>query len=259
MLPASSPGLPHSRLHIDPLSIGYVAFDLQTDWLAMPATAFTFALGGVCELQVSSGELLSGKGFAVRPEQKVRFKTPHQGALIVVLDLAHPLHEKLKGVVDTPVLQLSEILCQQLSNLVPPQETDNLSANFYEAFLRTVVGYLLECGWASAVPRDALVQAALQDVLSPNPATVEELLLRFGVSRSRFSHRFHNATGSSHKRYVKWRKVMKAIMEAATSPSVTDTAIAGGFSDTAHYSRAISNLFGISPSYFYGEKNVVWV
>lgn len=67
-----------------------------------------------------------------------------------------------------------------------------------------------------------------------------------GMSPSRFSHWFVEQLGIPVRSYKKWLKLRLAINAMLAGESPIDAALAGGFSDQAHMSRAFAHAFGIT-------------
>jgi AraC-like DNA-binding protein len=58
-----------------------------------------------------------------------------------------------------------------------------------------------------------------------------------GLSEGRFSHLFRQKTGLPMRRYVLWRRIIRAVAAAGNGADLTTAAYVGGFSDQAHFSR----------------------
>ncbi|MFN9470425.1 helix-turn-helix domain-containing protein [Acidovorax sp.] len=109
---------------------------------------------------------------------------------------------------------------------------------------------LLRLQWAPAAPLDARVLRSLQALRTPG----DQRLLRDGLaagvqlSASRFNHLFRAEMGVSLRSYRVWSQVRLAMAGLATSPRLTDAALHGAFSDSAHFSRMFRQTFGMTPS-----------
>ncbi|AVM02178.1 AraC family transcriptional regulator [Gordonia iterans] len=85
-------------------------------------------------------------------------------------------------------------------------------------------------GAAHAGPR--LAEAAAQAHLSP----------------SHLTHLFSREVGMPFRRYGIWVRLRRAAEQVAAGATLTDAAVAAGFSDSAHLSRVFKANFGLSPS-----------
>lgn len=68
------------------------------------------------------------------------------------------------------------------------------------------------------------------------------------LSPGRLSHLFSEEVGLPFRRYVLWARVQRAAQEASHGRSLTECAVAAGFSDGAHFSRTFRAHFGLPPS-----------
>lgn len=79
--------------------------------------------------------------------------------------------------------------------------------------------------------------------------SVEALAERVNLSPTRLVHLFKEQTGVPIRRFRQWHRMKAVIACAAEGMTLTDAALNAGFSDSAHFSRAFRNMFGIKPSF----------
>lgn len=65
------------------------------------------------------------------------------------------------------------------------------------------------------------------------------------LSPSRLRHLFVEQTGLAFKTYLLWLRLMRAIEAYAQGRSLTESAHAAGFADSAHFSRTFKRTFGL--------------
>lgn len=65
------------------------------------------------------------------------------------------------------------------------------------------------------------------------------------LSPERFRHLFLQQTGIRFRPYVLWLRMELAVGAYAGGSSLTDAAQAGGFADSAHFSRTFKRMFGV--------------
>ena len=95
---------------------------------------------------------------------------------------------------------------------------------------------------------DAVLQilhSSLDHENSPDRAAMAAAL---GMSGSRFSHWFREATGMPVRSYKKWLRLVRGIEQVLAGERLTDAAHGAGFSDQAHFTRTFVEMFGLSPS-----------
>lgn len=71
---------------------------------------------------------------------------------------------------------------------------------------------------------------------------------KLNLSYHRTSHLFADTVGISIRTYQLWQKLHRSGAQLMAGASLTDTAHAAGFVDSAHYSRAFVTAFGRSPT-----------
>jgi AraC family transcriptional regulator len=73
------------------------------------------------------------------------------------------------------------------------------------------------------------------------------------LSPDRFRHLFLKETGIRFRPYVLWLRIEMALAALKAGRSLTEASHAGGFADSAHFSRTFRRMFGIAPSSFQHE------
>jgi AraC-like DNA-binding protein len=68
------------------------------------------------------------------------------------------------------------------------------------------------------------------------------------LSPSRLTHRFSEEVGIPFRRFVLWLRLRRAGEEMANARTLTEAAIAAGFSDLSHLGRVCRATFGVTPS-----------
>ncbi|WP_010457827.1 helix-turn-helix domain-containing protein [Acidovorax radicis] len=121
-----------------------------------------------------------------------------------------------------------------------------------EGYLRNFdLSALLHCPCDDEGPLlDARVARSLHALRHPQEGRLARAGLAAGVqlSASRFNHLFRAEMGVSLRSYRVWSQVRLAMAGLAVSPRLTDAALHGEFSDSAHFSRMFRQTFGMTPS-----------
>jgi AraC-like DNA-binding protein len=65
------------------------------------------------------------------------------------------------------------------------------------------------------------------------------------LSPDRLRHLFVEQTGLAFKTYMLWQRLIRALESYSEGQSLTESAHAAGFSDSAHFSRAFRRYFGL--------------
>lgn len=69
-----------------------------------------------------------------------------------------------------------------------------------------------------------------------------------GLSPSRLMHLFADHLNTPFRRYRTWCRLQAALREASSGVSLTQAALAAGFSDSQHFSREFRRAFGVTAS-----------
>jgi AraC-like DNA-binding protein len=74
------------------------------------------------------------------------------------------------------------------------------------------------------------------------------LAARVALSPSRFRHRVRELVGMPLRPYLRWLRLRRALVVAASGVSLTRAAQDAGFADVAHLARTMQRHFGVAPS-----------
>jgi AraC-like DNA-binding protein len=101
---------------------------------------------------------------------------------------------------------------------------------------------------SSAKPLDKRIMRAI-DLLRERIAdtvTMTEIADAVHLSAGRFRHLFLQETGIRFRPYVLWLRLEVAVAAYAAGSSLTEASHAGGFADSAHFSRTFKRMFGVT-------------
>lgn len=118
------------------------------------------------------------------------------------------------------------------------------------ACARAVVDKLTDIDASHAV-LDARVERALQHVrahIADGDVTLAAVAALIHLSPDRFRHLFLAQTGIRFRPYLLWLRIEIALAAYADHHKLTEAAQAGGFADSAHFSRTFKSMFGVTPS-----------
>lgn len=86
--------------------------------------------------------------------------------------------------------------------------------------------------------------SAIDDALAES-STAYDIAKRLGVSSSQLQRRTNAALGIPVRRLLRWRRLRRALIVLSGGGNLTSAAHEAGFSDSAHFSRTMRDMFGV--------------
>lgn len=130
-------------------------------------------------------------------------------------------------------------LCEALPPLAPPPPGELPTRRHAAAQVLRALAQVRNL----ALDPDAASSSAPPPRGLPSPAAAG-----IALSASRLRHLVSAQAGTPLRRYRLWCRLTQAAMWAARGHSLTDAALAAGFADQAHFTRAFRAMFGLPPS-----------
>jgi AraC-like DNA-binding protein len=105
-------------------------------------------------------------------------------------------------------------------------------------------------------PLDSRIKQVITHINNCLDSQIPMKVLADGInlSQSRLAHLFKEHVGIPIRRYSLWRRVRFAMEVAIEKKSLTEGAHCAGFSDSAHLSRIVKKMYGVSPSAILNNK-----
>jgi AraC-like DNA-binding protein len=129
--------------------------------------------------------------------------------------------------------------------LVNPPDIEHLFSDF-----KSLSSMNSETGMKRFRKIDPRIQNCLQQIRS-NPNCAELSIKQLGevsfLSEGRLSHLFKQQLGVSIRQFILWNRIGLAVSKSNEGHSLTTAALYAGFSDSSHFTRAFSDMFGSSP------------
>lgn len=99
----------------------------------------------------------------------------------------------------------------------------------------------------AAKPLDKRIERAIEILRGRlgHAVTMTEIADAVHLSPERFRHLFLQETGVRFRPYVLWLRLELAVTSYAAGNNLTEASYAGGFADSAHFSRTFKRMFGL--------------
>ncbi|MCB1167577.1 MAG: helix-turn-helix transcriptional regulator [Leptospiraceae bacterium] len=189
---------------------------------------------------------------------------------------------------DTPILLLlldpESLAYQSLESKVLPGEVTSLESSLFDGlrptFTRALQGEL-NCSQARQLfdsviqcisgftPTKRALDSRVEQILRELRLTtdietdieslteslqVADLASKVNLSADRLMRLFKEEMGIPIRRFILWRRILKAVHLLSDGLNLTEAAHEAGFADSAHLSRTFKKNFGIQPSFFFGSN-----
>lgn len=265
--PRGSPPAGHVRVFQDEgclLTLGHYKARVNRH-----AATVYFALGDKPLELHAGGQVLHARMAAVAPFSDLGFDTSGEPFGFADLLPLHPLYRAFRhiggaGVMPLPMAghdALLTALRQFHRGVTTPADAHRL----FGRLANVAASRLPEPGVA-----DARVAEAVRRLYQKPDTPLADLAASLALSVDRLSRLFAAEMGFSIRRYLQAIKVMVAGRYYGSGRSLTQIALASGFSDLAHFSKVWRRCYGTPPAYYFlsgslqawppdGIPNVLWV
>ena len=111
-----------------------------------------------------------------------------------------------------------------------------------------IIAKLDEIARRDSIDRDLRLTTALEALAErPGHVSLVEIAETVELSPSRLRTLARKELGFPLSTWVLWRKLERSAQTLASGVSLAEAAMAGGFSDQAHFTRTMRRMFGITP------------
>ncbi len=144
-------------------------------------------------------------------------------------------------------------LALELADRIDSAEISVLAPDALPFDVSATPDVLLEALQRLAGSASGRLDARLQQTLAelgehPGAVSIADAAARCGMSESRLRALARDQLGVPLSTWMIWRKLERAARELANGANLADAALAGGFADQAHFTRAMRRMFGVTPT-----------
>ena len=211
----------------------------------------TFA-DGTSALQPQSFVVGQMKRFLeIEPAGKIGLIAVRFRARGAYLFFQRPLSEVAAGIAD-----LSDIWKERTRELTERVALAGSMTERVRIIEKTLLALLSKNG-----KQDQTVDRGIQLIeRSSGQMSVVQLAKHLGVSSRQLARRFQNTVGLSPKEFVRISRFLHVVrcLRDAKSPTLTETAMACGYFDQAHFNHEFREMAGMAPGEFFTFPNVVF-
>lgn len=210
------------------------------------------AVEGAAAIRTSggtSGEWREGRGIVVRPDVEHSFNARGATGALLFVDPETSEGAWLQSVLTdditfAPSARLQTCVAELQAFCERPlqgMDAGDLVRHCVQAF----------CAGAPPIRRlDARITTLLGKIRQADELRIalEEAARLVHLSPGRFAHLFKEQLGLPYRRYMLWRKLMRAMLAIGRDSNIAAAAHASDFADAAHLTRTFNQMFGIPPS-----------
>jgi AraC-like DNA-binding protein len=192
---------------------------------------------------------------AIKPMVQRVLRADNVGIIGFQFDPSHPLFPRFRRISAPGVLPLDrkafDSFNAQFDTAYRGKLTTEQASRLFDAVTKVALRF-----FPAAKPIDSRVAKTIELLWERFDYPLGELAAAVGVSYYRLSHLFADNMGMTLRSYQQWRKIRKAISLSKFNYPLAQLAVASGFTDAAHFSRAFVQLHAAPPSYFFQSDNV---
>lgn len=185
------------------------------------------------EVTDKSGEILSASAALIKPLEYHSIRSDSQLTMIYLEPQSDLAFKLIKDTIDVGIIKFD-------SDKLPFKQHKNL---------KIVIDSLSSYAQKPATHIDHRVLVAME-FLHENVgnASIAEAAKACGLSESRLRELVRKQLGVPLATWHRWCKLQTTTDRLRKGDSLVEAAIAGGFSDQAHFTRTMHEMFGITPS-----------
>jgi AraC-like DNA-binding protein len=218
-------------------------------WHSHHSLRFALALEGEVRIRTTrQGKWASAPGVLTAADAAHMLDAQGAELLLVFLDPESVTGTPFLDALNGPVRLISDVERNAMTRDVVPQTILRSGAAAWARQAAETLRLPAPAAARSVHPRVRALLSLLRNGGVDDATSLEGLARAVGLSPSRLMHVFTSSVGIPLRPYLGWLRVQRAAIDIVSGNSLTDAAIAAGFSDAAHMSRTFRRMLGIPPS-----------
>jgi transcriptional regulator GlxA family with amidase domain len=218
-------------------------------WHSHHSLRFALAIEGEVRVRTArQGKWSSAPGVLTAPDAAHVLDAQGAELLLVFLDPESAAGSSFRAAIDGPVRLISDAERQAMTHDVVPRTILRSGAAAWAQQAAETLRLPAPGARRSVHPRVRALLSMLRNGGVDEATSLEVLAGAIGLSPSRLMHVFTSSVGIPLRPYLAWLRVLRAAIDIVSGRSLTDAALASGFSDAAHMSRTFRRMLGIPPS-----------
>jgi AraC-like DNA-binding protein len=206
------------------------------------------------ELNIARQTVVSS-ALAIRPLQERVLRAENRQLISILIHPTHPHYRRFRAIGAPGCQPLDRDAFSGMDDLLQSAYLGQLGISGAQELLETAVAIAVRY-----LPRIRSKDERCEQILhmlQENPGCqLKDLAEALGVSADRMPHLFTRAVGLPWRSFQLWQKVRAVGAAMGSGRSLTEIAIAAGFSDSAHLSNTWHQAFGAAPSKFFNHQLV---
>jgi len=218
-------------------------------WHSHHSLRFALAIEGEVRIRTArQGKWSSAPGVLTAPDAAHVLDAQGAELLLVFLDPESTAGTSFHAALSGPLRLISDAERKAMTRDVVPRTILRSGAATWALQAAETLRLPTPAAPRSVHPRVRTLLSMLRSGGIDDVTSLEVLANAVGLSPSRLMHVFTSSVGIPLRPYLAWLRVQRAAIEIVSGNSLTDAALAAGFSDAAHMSRTYRRMLGIPPS-----------
>lgn len=223
------------------------------EWHSHHSLRFALAIEGEVRIRTArQGKWSSAPGVFTAPDAAHVLDAQGAELLLVFLDPESAAGTALRAALKGPVRLISDAERNAMTRDLVPRTILRSGAAAWAVQAAEALRLQTPATPRSVHPRVRALLSMLRNGGVDDSTSLAALASAVGLSPSRLMHVFTSSVGIPLRPYLAWLRVQRAAIDIVSGNSLSDAALAAGFSDAAHMSRTFRRMLGIPPSLLRG-------